>query len=304
MRKGVIKEVHKMMSENENIYFLTGDLGYNTLEKIEQDFPKRFINVGVAEQNMIGIASGLAMTGKKVFVYSIIPFVTMRCFEQIRNDMCYHDLDVTILGIGAGLSYGILSNTHFALEDVAILRSLPNMTIFSPADETEAVLGVKELRDFHHPLYFRIGKKQEPVIFNEPYNFKFGKGKIVNEGKDVVIFASGPIISEAIKAGGELEKKNIKTTLIDIHTIKPIDTELIIEKSKNKKLIVTLEEHYLIGGLSSAISEVVAQNNIKLKIVCFGVDDQFVKIIGAQSHLRSALKLDSLSIASRILREI
>src|SRR3989338_11081770 len=131
MRSGIIKEIHNLMRKDENIYFLTGDLGYNVIEEIQKEFPKRFINMGVAEQNMMGVAAGLALSGKKVFVYSIIPFVTMRCYEQVRNDICYHNLDITILGVGAGLSYGILSSTHFALEDIALFRPLPNMAIFS-----------------------------------------------------------------------------------------------------------------------------------------------------------------------------
>jgi len=303
MRQGVINEVYKLMKENKNIYFLTADLGYSVVEKIEKDFPKRFINVGVAEQNLMGIAAGLALSGKKVFVYSIIPFVTMRCYEQIRDDICYHDLDVIILGVGAGLSYGILGGTHFALEDITILRPLPNLTIFSPADETEAILGVRYFKNHHHPVYFRIGKKEEPKIYNKSYLFNFGKGVILKKGDDIVIFSTGPIISEVMKAVDLLRVKNISASLINIHTIKPIDYELIINESRNKKFVFIVEEHSVVGGLGSSIAEVLSENikDKDLRIIRIGTEDKFIKKIGTQSYLRKFLKLDSQGIFEKIL---
>src|SRR3990167_2730941 len=237
MRSGIIKEIHNLMRKDENIYFLTGDLGYNVLEEMQKEFPKRVINMGVAEQNMMGVATGLALSGKKVYVYSIIPFVTMRCYEQVRNDICYNNADVTILGVGSGLSYGILSATHFALEDVAIIRALPNISIFSPADEIEAVLGVKELYKQKKPVYFRIGKKEEPVIYDKVYDLKIGKGNILTEGDDITIISTGTIMSEVLKAVEMLQKKDIKATVINIHTIKPLDKNLIVQESKFKKHI-------------------------------------------------------------------
>src|SRR3989338_7483124 len=159
MRVTIVNKIYNFIKKNKNVYFLTGDLGYTALEQIEKDFPTRLINVGIAEQNMTGIAAGLALSGKKVYIYSIISFLIMRCYEQIRDDLCYQDLDVTLLGIGGGLSYGYLGSTHFALEDIAIMRVLPNMSIFSPADEIEAVLGVKKLYKYRHPLYLSIVKR-------------------------------------------------------------------------------------------------------------------------------------------------
>lgn len=305
MRTGIITKIHELMQKNSNIYFLTGDLGYNTLEDIEQDFPKRFINTGVAEQNMLGIAAGLALSGKKVFVYSIIPFLTMRCYEQIRNDVCYHDLDVTLLGVGSGLSYGILSNTHFALEDFAILQPLPNMTIFSPADEMEAILGLQYLINFHHPVYIRIGGRQEPVIYPKPYDFKFGKGTIIRKGKDAAIFATGVILGEVIKAADLLLKnKKIKSSVIDIHTLKPIDKELIISKSKGVKAVFTVEEHGITGGLGSIVSEIIAENTLKVKIVRIGTQNEIIKTVGTRSYLLRALGLDVAGIYQKILSQL
>lgn len=301
MRNAIIDEVYGIMKKNKDSYFLTGDLGYNTLEKIEKDFPGRFINVGIAEQNMIGIASGLALSGKKVFVYSIIPFLIMRCFEQIRNDVCYHDLDVTLLGSGSGLTYGILGSTHFALEDLAILRSLPNMTIFSPADEMDARLGIKFSENFHHPLYVRIGLREEAKIHQHPYNFKFGKGVVVQKGKDLVFFVTGTLMEEAIKASKIIEEeKGLTSTIIDIHTIKPLDKELILKEIQGKKIVITVEEHGKIGGLGSAISEILSADKKTARLIMIGTEDMFIQTIGTRSYLRKNLQFDSRGIANRI----
>ncbi|NMB83859.1 hypothetical protein GYA28_01060 [Candidatus Roizmanbacteria bacterium] len=304
MRSAIIEEIYNLMKENGNVYFLTGDLGYDVLEKIEAEFPNRFYNMGVAEQNMIGVASGLALSGKKVFVFSITPFVTMRCYEQIRNDVCFHDLDITILGIGSGLSYGILSSTHFSLEDIAILRPLPNMTIFSPVDEIEARLGMRYFKNHHHPLYIRIGKKKEEIIYKQPYDFQYGKGVIIRPGKDVVIFATGPIIGEALSAADLLKEKNIEAEIINLHTIKPLDNDLIISESQGKKLIITLEEHGIIGGLGSAVSEVIGEYLPGNRVMRFGVEDKPINIVGSQTFLRKQFCLDSIGIMDTILKEL
>ena len=280
-------------------------MGYSLLEPIENDFPDRFIDVGIAEQNMIGMAAGLALSGKKVYVYSIIPFVTMRCFEQIRNDVCYHDTDVTILGVGSGLSYGILGSTHFALEDIAILRSLPNMTIFSPADEKEALSGLDYFSDYHHPLYLRIGKKDEPMVFSEKYSFAFGRGAEISNGNDGVIFATGPIVSEVVGAVEKIFKLTKKRlTLISIPTIKPLDESYIIEKCLNKKKIFTVEEHSIVGGLGSTIAEILSNKTLDAQLIRIGTKDLFVKDIGTQSYLRKVLGLDSDGIAKTIIHNL
>ena len=302
MRTGVINSVYQIMKENKNSYFLTGDLGFHTVEDIERDFGSRFINIGVAEQNMIGIASGLALTGKKVFCYSIIPFLTMRCFEQIRNDICYHNLDVTLLGVGSGMSYGILSSTHFALEDVAVLRSLPNMHIFSPADEKEAILGMQYLKTQHYPTYVRIGLRTEPVIYDDNYNFVYGKGNILKNGKDYTIFSTGTLLDGVLKATDEVSKKKNKTaTVVNIHSLKPIDKDIIISQSKNKKIVFTVEEHMINGGLGSMVAEIISEHCPNTKVVRIGTEDEFIKTVGTRSYLRKYLSLDTDEIAKKIV---
>lgn len=300
MRQITIETAHEIMKRNPKSYFVVGDLGYHAVEEIEQEFPTRFINVGVAEQNMIGVAAGLALNGNKVFVYSIIPFLTMRPFEQIRNDLCYQNLDVVLIGAGAGLSYGILGPTHFAMEDVAIMRALPNMTVFSPADETEAVLGMKEIEKLKGPVYFRTGGRSEPVVFAKPYDFKLGKGVIIREGEEVVIISSGPILKEAIEAADLLQSEDLNIGVVGIHTIKPFDSELVKKLANRAKLVVTVEEHFLVGGLGSAVAEVMAELGSHAKLVRMGVDDQFVKHTGSQKYLRGILGLDAKGIQRKI----
>ena len=304
MRSGIIKTIHELMRKDENIYFLTGDLGYHVLEDMQAEFPKRVINMGVAEQNMMSVAAGLALSGKKVYVYSIIPFATMRCFEQIRNDVCYNNADVTILGVGSGLSYGILSATHFALEDIAIIRALPNISIFSPADEIEAVLGVKELYKQRKPAYIRIGKKEEPKIYDRAYDLKIGKGNLLLEGSDITLFSTGTIMSEVLNAAEILRGKKIKATIVNIHTIKPLDKNLVIQESRFKKHVFVVEEHGKIGGLGSAIAEAVCDEEDFPQLTLIGTEDRFIKDIGSQDYLRRVTGLSSDKIASTIIKKL
>lgn len=303
MRNHIIEEIYEYMKEDENIYFLTGDLGFNIVEKLQESFPDRFINVGIAEQNMIGIAAGLAMSGKKVYAYSIIPFLTMRCFEQIRDDLCFHDLDVTLLGAGSGLSYGILSSTHFALEDVAILRTLPNLTIFSPADAREAVNGMKALRSQKKPAYIRIGKKQEPTVYESDYSFEIDHIAEVKKGSGIAIIATGSMVHESLQAIEILQKNhNVVPGLYDMHTIKPLDTHGLTSLACTYSSLVTIEEHGLVGGLGSAVVEHLVDEGIQIPVLRIGVANKYVKEVGTQEYLRTVLGLNASSIATSILR--
>lgn len=301
MRTEVIEKIYSLMKQDKNVYFLTGDLGFSVLEKIELEFPHRFINMGVAEQNMMGTAAGLALNGKKVFVYSIIPFATMRCFEQIRDDICYNDANVTIIGVGSGLSYGILGSTHFALEDIAILRCLPNMTIVSPADGIEATLAIDAIYSLSKPCYLRIGKKEEPKVYRKSYLFELGKGVVLSKGNDITIFSTGTILKNVLDAGEILkEKYHISSSIVNIHTIKPLDTKLVVQESKGKRNIFTVEEHSQIGGLGSAIAEIVSGYDTMPSLTRIGTPDRFIKDIGSQKYLRDRLSLSPMGIAETI----
>ncbi len=305
MRTAVIEKIHELMSKHDNIYFLTADLGYSVLEGLEKSFPKRFLNIGVAEQNMIGIAAGLALNGKVAYVYSIIPFVTLRCLEQIRDDICYHNLNVNIIGVGTGLSYGILGSTHFALEDIGIMRSLPNMTVISPTDAIEASLTIEASYSYPKPTYIRIGKKEEPQVHFKKYNYKIGKGVVLNKGKDIVIFTTGTIASNAIEAAKILKvERNISSTIVVIHTLKPVDVNLVYRLIKNKKAVFTVEEHSVIGGLGTVISELIVQAKKPPKLKKIGTADGFVKHIGSQTYLRGKLGLSPDAIVRTILKTL
>src|SRR3989338_4754765 len=305
MRTAVINTVHKIMSKNKNVYLWTGDLGYTALEEIEQDYPDKFINVGVAEQNMIGVASGLALSGKTVFVYSIIPFVTMRCYEQIRDDACYHNLNIKIIGVGSGLSYGVLGSTHFALEDIGIMRCLPNMTVISPADPVEAELATKKIFIHPGPVYLRLGKKGEPTIYKGSYNFEIGKPKILIKGKNIIIFSHGGILFNVLEAANILkESYKIDPTVINMHTIKPVDKEFILDICKTAKMSFVVEEHSVIGGLGSTIAEILSQESNMPILKIIGTNDLFIKHIGTQDYIRKKLSFDPNGIVKIILKSV
>lgn len=303
MRVGVIEEIYTLMKKRSDIYFLTGDLGYSAVEKIEEDFGERFINVGVAEQNMIGIAAGLAMTGKKVYVYSIIPFLILRALEQIRDDLCYQDLPVTLVGIGSGLSYGYLSSTHFALEDIAIMRAIPNMTILSPADEAQARASVRAMSLYNHPTYIRIGKRREPVVYAKKPIFVCGEPDVLTSGKDCLIITTGSITAEVAEAGKFLlNKQHIASTIVTIPTIKPLNTTPLIKLIKKTRRIVVVEEHGSVGGLGSIIADLLFEKKIELPLLRIDTGTEFIKTLGSQSYLRKKLELDSIGIAKQISR--
>lgn len=300
MRKVFIDTLVELAKKDKRIFLLTGDLGFSVLEKFRDKFPDRFFNMGVAEQNMIGVAAGLAMEGKIVFVYSIIPFVTMRCFEQIRNDLCLQNLNVRIVGVGAGVAYGPAGATHHAIEDIGIMRSLPNMTIVVPGDPKETEMTIRASVEYRGTMYIRLGKDNETIIHSN-FNFKIGKGIVLKEGKDVTIIASGSTLLLAKEVSEELKEKNISVSLISMPTIKPLDSELILKSAEKTKAIFTVEEHSLIGGLGSAVSEVLAESKYKVLFKRFALADEYSKIVGCQKFLLQKSGLTTKKIVRSIL---
>ena len=250
MRDLFIKTLSKICEKNSDIILITGDLGFGVLNKFRKRFPTNFINAGVAEQNMTGIATGLALEGKKVFTYSIANFPTLRCLEQIRNDACYHNANVKIVSIGGGFSYGALGISHHATEDLAILRSIPDITVICPAGKWEIQKATRAIYDHQGTCYLRIDKSMgDDSPFNPSEEFKVGKGRILHKGTDCAIIVTGGILEEALIAKDVLIKEGINVKIISMHTIKPIDKKLVIETCKKTPVIVTLEEHTIIGGL-------------------------------------------------------
>lgn len=304
MRRVFFETLKQFLSRKKDIFLLVGDLGIKFFQDFKGIDPGRFINVGVAEANMIGIASGLALSGKNVYCYSIIPFLVMRTFEQIRIDICYNNLNVKLLGAGGGLVYGAEGVTHHAIEDIAIMRSLPNMTIVAPGDAKEAEALAKSSVSHQGPLYIRFGRDSDPIIHKGDIDFKIGKGIIVQEGKDICLMATGTMLYIAKSVCEILEKQGLKPSLISMHTIKPIDREIIKDCAKNYRAIFTLEEHNIIGGLGGAVSEVLAESKYGKFFKRIGVPDRYTfPIIGGPDYLREKLGLTPEIIAQAILKE-
>lgn len=298
MRDTFINELTKIASNDPNIILLTGDLGFGVFEEFRELFPKQFLNVGVAEQNMTMVAAGMALKGKKVFTYSIGNFPTLRCLEQIRNDICYHDLDVTIVSIGGGFSYGSLGMSHHATEDLSIMRSLPNLICVAPSSLDETRKATRALYETHGPSYLRLDKSSADTTCNE---FKIGTAIKVKEGKDLTIISTGGILEEALSAASLLEESFINCRVLSMHTIKPIDVNAIRQAVSETGGIVTVEENNILGGLGGAVSEVCLEEKLYPSFFHrIGMRDEYSSIVGDQYFLRSHYGMDSLSIKEKI----
>lgn len=304
MRKTFINTLIDLAENDKNIYLLTGDLGFSVFEDFARKFPERFINCGVAEQNMMGVAAGLALEGKKVYVYSIIPFVVFRCFEQIRNDICYQNLDVKIVGAGAGFSYGTQGATHHAIEDLAILRNLPNIAILSPADPKEMEQLVLQSYNIKNPTYIRLNKNDRNLYSSKP-KITIGIPAVLKDGKDGVIITTGAILETSIKVIQRLANEGYNLKLISMHTIKPINEKVLLKEIKGQKLIFTLEEHSKIGGLASSVGEILLKNNVKdIIFESMGTESNYSGVVGKQDYLRRCCKIDEESVFEQIIKSL
>lgn len=287
MRTTFIHTLIDCARANEHIWLLVGDLGYSVVEPFRQEFSDRFINVGVAEQNMTGIATGLALSGKIVFTYSIANFPTLRCLEQIRNDACYHNANVKIVAVGGGFAYGAQGMTHHATEDLAIMRALPNMTVVALGDPVETALATRAIIEWPGPCYLRLGKAGEPVVHKTSPDFQIGKAIRVREGGDVTLIATGGILFNTVQATEELAQQGIQARVLSMPTIKPLDSKAVLAAAQRTKAIITVEEHSVIGGLGSAVAEVLAESgNSHTTFRRIGIKDEFCQQIGSQEHLR------------------
>jgi transketolase len=284
MRTTFAKTLLKIAQKDSRVMLLTGDLGYSVFEDFQKNIPKQYLNMGVAEQNMAGVAAGLAMEGYMPFIYSIVPFTTMRNFEQIRNDICYQNLNVKIVGVGAGFSYGPYGHTHHGLEDIGILRTIPNLIILTPGDPVEVALATKAMVSYKGPVYLRLGKAGEPIIHKKTPKFTIGKGIILQEGSKATIIATSTLLERAMAVAAAIGSVRV----ISMPTIKPLDEKIIIDSMKKTKVLVTLEEHSVIGGLGSAVSEVVAESGLPVRFKRIAVADRFTKVIGLQEYMRKA----------------
>jgi transketolase len=301
MRNSFIDTIFNQRKINKKIFFISGDLGYSVIDKFAETFPDSFLNAGISEQNMTLLAAGISKADRIVFTYSIGNFNSLRVLEQIRNNICYNNLNVKIVSIGAGLGYGQLGFTHHLTEDIGIMKSLPNLTVFSPADSFEAQI-VTELAINHNgPCYIRLGKGKEENIHNSKIYFGIGEAIKINEGSNVAILVTGNIIIEANKVVENLMRiYNINCGLFSFPTIKPLDSKTLSQCISNYQLIFTIEEGNVISGFGSSVAQYLIENNYNGKFKAFGINDCFLSIVGDQKYLLKQVGLDSDSLLKKI----
>jgi transketolase len=297
MRTTFIESLCAVAERDKRVWLLTADLGYSVLERFRERFLDRYVNVGVAEQNMVGIAAGLARSGKVPFVYSIANFPTFRCLEQIRNDVCYYHANVKIVAVGGGFTYGPQGYTHHGIEDLAILRALPGMTVVAPADPVETRLATQAVAALDGPCYVRLGKAKEPVVHDGEPNFVIGNAIPVRIGSDLTLVSTGGMLKEAVSVADRLRAQGVSVRVLSMHTVKPLDAEAILRAARETGRIVTVEEHSVTGGLGSAVADVLAQAGVAPVFYKYGVPDETSHMIGAQEYLRRHRAGDLFQIA-------
>ena len=302
MRKAFNEELLKIAKEKSNVFMVLADIGYGEIESFANAFPDRFINCGVAEQNMTGVACGIAMEGNVAITYSIANFPTLRCLEQIRNDVCYHNANVKIIIIGGGMAYGPLGISHHSTEDLAIMRALPNLVVLAPCDIPEARAATHAMMAYNGPVYYRCGYKGERDIHEKPVDFKIGRAITVKEGSDATVIFTGTIGYNAKLAVEKLAAEGIKCRLVSMHTVKPIDKDAIVRAARETGAILTVEEHNICGGLGSAVAEVLMDEgcgNVKFRRLA--LPDVNVSKVGSQEWLRKQYKMSVEDIKSTLM---
>ncbi len=306
MRNAFADELTKLGNEDSRVVMLSGDIGNRLFDKFKDRHPGRFFNCGVAEANMMGVAAGMAMNGLRPVAYTITPFVTTRCLEQIRTDVCYHEAPVTIVSVGGGLAYSGLGPTHHACEDISFLRALPNMVVICPGDAHEVRAALRATMQQDSPVYIRMGKKGEPVVHAGPLSdFAIGKAITISKGSDVCLLSTGNMLPEAVEASHRLKEHGISAEVVSFHTVKPLDQDCLRNAFAKFRLVATLEEHSLIGGFGAAVSEWLTDTETQpRKFLRFGTPDAFFKKSGEQEYAREVLGLAAHQIADKILHAL
>ncbi len=309
MRDTFVKTLIEEAKANNNIELVTGDLGFGVLKPYFEALPNQFTNAGIAEQNMTALAAGMALTGKTVFTYSIGNFPTLRCLEQIRNDCAYPKANVKIVCVGGGFVYGSLGMSHQATEDIAVLRALPGVTVVCPGDLVEAAEATKAIINIPGTVYLRLGRGGEKRIHDKIENFEIGKAIKIqdakeNSNKKVALFSTGAILDEATEAAKLLEEQGIGVEEYSFHTVKPIDRKVIAKCAEKFDYIVTVEEHNIIGGFASAVSEVITDLGLQVKLIKIGLNDEYCCKVGNQKYLRSQYGMVAEQIVEKVKENI
>lgn len=302
MRRTCLNDVHSLARSDERVIFIGSDLGAGTLDGFRKELPDRFFMEGVGEANLVGMAAGLAMEGFIPYINTIATFLTRRCFEQVAVDLCLHNLPVRMIGNGGGLVYAPLGPTHIAIDDIALMRTLPNMCVVSPADADEMSRFMAKSLDWPTPIYIRLGKGGDPIISRDEDGFEIGKSILLREPGDVLIVASGVMVNRALEAAEILKGNGMKCGVLNMHTIKPLDSERLLELASDVSLIVTLDEHLLAGGLGSAVSETLTDHlgGGAPAVKRLGIADRFTTEYGSQDSMLETFGLQPLQIASSV----
>ena len=292
----------EIIKKNNDLFIVTADVSTSAgLDRFRKTFPSNYVDVGIAEQNLIGVASGLASENFKVFTTTFAPFQTLRCCEQIKVNLGYMKKNVKMVGLASGLALGTLGFTHASIEDIGVMRSIPNITIISPADCLELVKTLQALMNYEKPCYIRLTSgSNNPKVYNSDYKFEIGKSVELKSGDDYTLFCSGPTVYNCLEAAKILEKSKINVSVVNIHTLKPIDEKIILEKIKINKAIFTVEEHNIIGGLGSAVAEVMSSSSNNCQLVRMGIEDTYPKG-GSQKYLQDLYGLSIDKIIYKVL---
>jgi transketolase len=304
MRNAFVKTLVELAEQDERILLLTSDLGYMALEPFVEKFPKRFFNVGIAEQNMIGLATGLAEAGFRPFAYSIVPFAVLRPYEFIRNGPIAHRLPVRIVGMGGGFSYSHDGISHYGHDDIGVLRVQPGITIVVPADHEQARSALLTTSDLPGPVYYRLSKGNQTIIPELNGHFELGRAQCIGSGKDVMIVAMGTIAGEAHKALEDLVKQGISAGMAVVASISPPPVDDLRERLSHCRLAATVEDHYITGGLGSMVSEIIAESGLQCPLVRFGIQEQMDGFVGSQRYLYDRYGVSSRMIANRVLHAL
>ena len=304
MRTAFIKTLYEIAEQDPRVTLVVGDLGFGVVTDFAKRLPNQFLNAGISEQNMTGLAAGMAMAGRIVFTYSIANFPTLRCIEQIRNDVCYHGANVKIVAVGGGYAYGSLGMTHHATEDMAILRSLPGMKVVAPGDPVETQCAVRALVEDPSPFYLRLGRAGEPTLHSGSIDFQIGRAITVREGTHATLISTGGMLENCVKVADSLATEGLHVQVISMHTVKPLDQSTVLKAGTSTGVILTVEEHSEIGGLGSAVADVLLQAGYSGVFRKLALPDQFAAVAGDYEYLRALGGLDAASIASAVRKAV
>ena len=302
MRDAFVRALMREAAADPRLTLITGDLGFGVLKPFWETYPDQFVNAGIAEQGMTGLAAGLARTGRTVLTYSIGNFPTLRCIEQIRNDCAYHDANVKIVCVGGGFVYGSLGMSHHATEDMAVLRALPGVTVFTPGDPAEVEAVVPVMLRTPGTCYLRLGRGGEPMLHDgEVADWALPRALTLRQGTDVALLSAGGILTQTVSAARLLQKQGVSAEVVSFPCLKPIDREKLMELAGRFRHLVTVEEHSIVGGFGSAVCEVIAETGMPCRVHRIGMEDVYSCIVGTQQYLRGQYRMDDRAICERTL---